>query len=159
MTKGKFLGMGMAKKICLVCTGFLFALLVPAITAEPSAGSEEKSAPLQATVAADKEGEPKTTFLTNTAKIFGRWQGSTLTRGDIVRAIWIAEAFGKEERDAKITEGQVTADKPDDRGIFSLARPEGGWPIGHYRLEIYVGDKLAAAVKFKIEEDVTVQVE
>ena len=70
-----------------------------------------------------------------------------------------AEAFGKEERDAKITEAQVTADRPDDRGIFSLRRPEGGWPVGRYRLEIYVGDQLAAAVKFKIEEDVTVQVE
>jgi hypothetical protein len=159
MAKGKFLGMGMVKKAGLVCTGFLFALLTQAVTAEPSPGSEEKSAPLQATVAADKEGEPKTTFVTNTAKIFGRWQGSSLKAGDVIRAIWIAEAFGKEERDAKITEGRVTADRPDERGIFSLARPEGGWPIGRYRLEIYIGEKLAAAVKFKIEEDVTVQVE
>ena len=159
MTKGKFLGMGMVKKVGFVCTGFLVVLHAQSMAAEPSPSSEEKPAPLQATVAADKEGEPKTTFLTNTAKIFGRWQGSTLKTGETIRAIWIAEAFGKEERDAKITEGQVTADKPDDRGIFSLARPDGGWPIGHYRLEIYVSDKLAAAVKFKIEEDVTVQVE
>jgi len=151
--------MAMVKKAGLFCAGFLVVLLAEGIAAEPSPGSEEKSAPLQATVAADKEGEPKTTFLTNTAKIFGRWQGSSLKTGEVIRAIWIAEAFGKEERDAKITEGQVTADRPDDRGIFSLARPDGGWPIGRYRLEIYVGDKLAAAVKFKIEEDVTVQVE
>jgi hypothetical protein len=146
-------------KLGWVCTGLLFLLLGQVVAAEPSAGPEEKSTPLQATVAADKEGEPKTTFLTNTPKIFGRWQGSSLKRGDVVRAIWIAEAFGKEERDAKITEAQVTADKADDRGVFSLARPEGGWPVGHYRFEIYVQDGLAASVKFKIEEDATVQVE
>jgi hypothetical protein len=139
--------------------GIILILLAHPLMAEPSPDSEEKSAPLQATVAADKEGEPKTTFLTNTAKIYGRWQGSSLKSGEIVHAIWVAEAFGKEERDAKITEAQVAADRADDRGIFSLARPEGGWPIGHYRLEIYVADKLAASVKFKIEEDVSVQVE
>lgn len=141
-------------------SGLLLTLLVRDVNADPYPyPSEDRPAPLQATVAAEKEGEAKTTFLTNTAKIFGRWQGATLKQGDIVRAIWVAEAFGKEERDAKITEAQVTADRPDDRGIFSLARPDGGWPVGHYRLEIYVGDQLAASVKFKIEEDVTVQVE
>ena len=150
--------MGTVKHLGCAC-GLLLALLARGVNAEPSAASEEKPAPLQVTLAADRQGQPKTTFLTDTAKIFARWQGSTLKPGDIVRAIWIAEAFGKEERDAKITEGQVAADKPDERGIFSLARPEGGWPIGRYRLEIYVGDQLAAAVKFKIEEDVTVQVE
>ena len=149
----------MAMKIGFVCTGSIFVLLAHAMAAEPSEKSEEMPAPLQATVAADKEGEPKTDFLTNTAKIFGRWQGSSLKSGEVIRAIWVAEAFGKEERDAKITEGQVTADKPDDHGVFSLARPEGGWPVGHYRFEIYVDNKLAASVKFKIEEDVNVQVE
>jgi hypothetical protein len=142
-----------------LCTGFLLLLLGQIAAAEPSPSSEEKPTPLQASVAADKEGEPRATFLTNTPKIFGRWQGSTLKPGDIVHAIWIAEAFGKEERDAKITEAQITADKADDRGIFSLARPEGGWPVGHYRFEIYVGDALAVSVNFKIEEDVTVRVE
>jgi hypothetical protein len=150
--------MGLFMKAGFVWFGFIFILLARAM-AEPAPDSDGKSAPLQATVAADKEGEPKTTFLTNTAKIFGRWQGSSLKSGDVVRAIWVAEAFGNEERDAKITEAQVTADKPNDHGIFSLARPDGGWPIGHYRLEIYVGENLAASVKFKIEEDVSVQVE
>jgi hypothetical protein len=140
-------------------SGLLLSLLAQAAIADPLAGSEEKSAPLQATVAGDKDGEPKSTFLADTAKIFGRWQGASLKSGDIVRAVWIAEAFGSEQRDAKITEAQVTADKADDRGIFSLARPEGGWPIGRYRFEIFVGDKLVASVKFKIEEDVSVQVE
>jgi hypothetical protein len=146
-------------KAAFVCTGLLFIALARLMATEPVPALEEKPAPVQATVAADKDGEPKTVFLTNTPKIFGRWQGSTLKAGDVVRAIWIAESFGKEERDAKITEAQVVADKPDDRGIFALARPEGGWPVGPYRLEIYVGNQLAVAVKFKIQEDITVQVE
>jgi len=30
-----------------------------------------------------------------------------------------------------------------DGGVFSLSKPTKGWPVGKYRLEIYVGDDLA----------------
>ena len=78
--------------------------------------------------------------------------------GDIVRAVWIAESFSYTQKDVKITEGETRAYKPDDDGIFSLMRPEGGWPIGRYRLEFYVHDRLVETVRFSIEQDVTVEV-
>src|SRR3954463_11683604 len=135
----------------LLFAGSLLVLCVRFVKAEPAPESGESPSPIQATVASEKEGEAKTAFLTNTPKIYGRWQGSSLTAGDIIRAVWVAEAFGKEERDAKITEAEVKAQKASDGGIFSLARPEGGWPIGRYRLELYIDNKLATAVKFKVE--------
>jgi hypothetical protein len=113
---------------------------------------------LHAFVSARRDGQPAKRFLSGNAKIYGLWKGDALKAGDIVRAVWVAESFGYERKDVKITEWAVTAYKRDDDGIFSLARPVGGWPIGPYRLEFYVADKLADTVRFTIEQDVTVEV-
>lgn len=113
---------------------------------------------IHAFVANKTDGEPTKKFFTDSTKIYGIWQGEALKAGDIIHAVWVAEAFGYSRKDVRITHGETTAYKPDDYGIFSLARPVAGWPVGRYRLELYVGSKLAATVKFSIEEDVTVEV-
>ena len=113
---------------------------------------------LHAFVAMKKDGESTKKFMTGAPKIYGIWQVQSLKAGDSVRAVWIAESFGYTQKDVKITEAAVTAYKPDDDGVFVLARPEGAWPIGRYRLEFYVRDKLAETVRFTIEQDVTVEV-
>ena len=38
-----------------------------------------------------------------------------------------------------------------DGGVFSLSKPTKGWPVGKYRVEIYVNDKLADTVKFTVK--------
>jgi hypothetical protein len=144
----------------------LLLILVLAATgraADPAATHKPSPSPkggklLHVFVAAAKDGAPTKNFLSGNLKIYGLWKGDALKAGDTVRAVWVAESFGYERKDVKITEGKVTAYKRDDDGIFSLARPTGGWPIGSYRLELYVGDKLADTVRFTIEEDVTVEV-
>jgi hypothetical protein len=114
---------------------------------------------LHATLARDRNGEPTTTFRSDSAKIYTFWKGNTLKAGDKIRAVWIAEGIGYTAlKDAKITEASATAYKPDDNGSFALARPKGGWPAGKYRLELYVGDRLAETLKFTIDSDVTVEV-
>lgn len=112
---------------------------------------------LQATLGEKTGGETKTKFSTDTAKISAFWKGQSLNAGDKLRAVWIAEGHGG-LKDATITEGSVIAYKPDDDGIFSLASPKGGWPIGKYRVEIYVGSKLAETLKFTIEPGVTIDI-
>ena len=52
----------------------------------------------------------------------------------------------------KIDEPIINAKGDMDDGVFSLSKPNDGWPIGKYRFEIYVGDKLATTVKFTVEE-------
>ncbi len=113
---------------------------------------------LHATLADRKGGEIKTKFFASTPGIYAIWKGDALKSGDKVRAVWIAEDVGFiAPRDTKITEASVTAERPDDHGVFSLARPKGGWPVGKYRFEIYVGYDLADKVSFTIEKDVTVE--
>jgi hypothetical protein len=140
---------------------FLAVPLLAAGGAEPGgspAGSAAPAKVMHALVSAKKEGHGTSKFLSGTPKIYGVWKGEALKAGDIVRAIWIAESFGYPQKDVGIAEGETTAYKPDDDGIFSLVRPPGGWPIGRYRLEFYVQDRLAETVRFTIEQDVTVEV-
>jgi len=140
---------------------FLLALTIATGAAEPAGSPAESAGPLKvlhAVVSAKKEGRGTKKFLSGTTKIYGLWKGDALKAGDIVRAIWIAESFGYPQKDVNIAEGETTAYKPDDDGIFSLIRPPGGWPIGRYRLEFYVHDRLAETVRFAIEQDVTVEV-
>jgi hypothetical protein len=118
----------------------------------------DKRKVLHAFVARKKDGSPAKTFLSGAKKIYGIWKGEGLRAGDVVHAVWISEAWEPGSKDVTITEADVVAYKPDDDGIFSLLRPEGGWPIGHYRLEFYVRGRLVDTVRFSVDEDVTVQV-
>ena len=40
--------------------------------------------------------------------------------------------------------------EPTSNGLFSLSRPNTGWPIGSYRVEIYSDESLIDTVKFNI---------
>jgi hypothetical protein len=131
----------------LVCGGF-----------EAAAQSTNGKKLLHAVVAKSEDAPPMTKFTTDDPKIYALWKGTALKAGDRVHAIWIAEAFGASSKDVQITDGSVIAYKPDDDGVFVLASPEGGWPAGRYRVDFYVGDKLAEAVRFTIEPGATIEV-
>ncbi|MEP6603774.1 MAG: hypothetical protein ABJB69_07500 [Spartobacteria bacterium] len=109
---------------------------------------------VHAVLAKDKDSEPTAIFSSDTPKISAFWKGKGLQLGDRLHAVWIAEDLGMEDRrDSKIMEARVRAYKPDDDGAFSLARPKEGWPLGKYRFELYVEDKLTETLKFTIESN------
>ena len=141
---------------------FLILLISPygISRAEPTASVSPSPSTklLHAFLAKNKEGDPTASFLSDASKLYAFWQGDALKAGDKVRAIWVAEGLGRGLRDTKIAQASTTAYKPDDDGAFALARPPGGWPVGKYRVEVYVGDKLVENLKFKIEPGVVVEV-
>jgi hypothetical protein len=49
---------------------------------------------IHAFVANKTDGEPTKNFFTDSTKIYGIWQGEALKAGDIIHAVWVAEAFG-----------------------------------------------------------------
>ena len=129
----------------------------PAPSATPR-GAPANQKLLHAFVAREKTGRPVRSFLSGANRIYGIWKGTALRAGDTVHAVWIAEAWDSQSKEVTVTEGETVAYKPDDDGIFTLLRPEGGWPLGRYRLEFYVRGQLAETVRFSIDEDVTVQI-
>jgi hypothetical protein len=49
-----------------------------------------------------------------------------------------------------VDEASATVETQNAHGIFALARPEDGWAIGDYRVELYVDGVLVDAAKLKI---------
>jgi hypothetical protein len=106
---------------------------------------------LAVSLAKERFGKPTTTFSSNTPEIYARWQGQRLRQGADVKAVWIAEDIGEDfPHDYKVDEASVVAESPTAQGAFTLARPEGGWAPGDYRVEFYVDDILVDTVKLKI---------
>jgi hypothetical protein len=96
-------------------------------------------------------GESRTTFQSVAPKIYARWQGHGLRSQAKIRVLWIAENVeGVAPPDYTIDEATTIATAPDSHGVFTLGRPEGGWTPGIYRVEFYVNDVFADAVKLKI---------
>ena len=146
--------------------GWLIIILLAAFTADadPWVGNPpepRKTEPkvLHVVLSKDAESEPTNKFFSDTAKIDAFWKSNGLKAGDKIRAIWIAEDVGiAAPKNSKITEASATAYKPDDDGAFALSRPEGGWPVGKYRLEIFIDQKLAETLRFTIDKGVTIEV-
>ena len=70
--------------------------------------------------------------------------------GAKTRSVWIAEDVGKAAPpNYKIAEKTLVLPFLDS-GAFSLSKPNKGFPVGSYRLEIDLGDKLAKTLKFRV---------
>jgi hypothetical protein len=101
--------------------------------------------------AKDKDSKPTTSFAADVAKVYAFFKTTGIKNGDTVRGVFIAEDVGDAApKETKIDESSLTADKADFSGAFSLSKPTNGWPVGSYRVEIYLGDKLATTGKFTI---------
>jgi hypothetical protein len=137
-------------KICMKC--FLSIAVFTLICAVHLSAADVT---VEAVTAEDKDSEPTDLFSADVAKIYAFFKSKGSTKGDKFRGVFIAEDVGDAApANTKIDEATVTADKEDATGSFSLSKPDNGWPVGKYRVDIYVGDsdKPATSVKFDIEE-------
>jgi hypothetical protein len=116
--------------------------------------ADTKDKLLHATLVEELGGELKTSFESDVPKIYALWSGDAIKVGDKVRGVWIADDVGDAApKNTKIDEATVTAAETNQEGNFSISKPDKGWPAGKYRLELYVGDKLAQTLKFSIGDD------
>lgn len=96
---------------------------------------------------------PTTTFAPDTAKIFCVWKAVGIKAATALRGVWIAEDVGKAAPpNYKIDEATLHLPFANE-GSFTLSKPNSGFPVGKYRLEIYVGTDLLKTVPFTIEAE------
>ncbi len=128
-----------------------FALLTVLLTVSSGvvlAGGQK----VEAVIAKDKDTRPAKSFSANVPKLYAFFRTSGVEKGETLRGVWIAEDVGDAApKEAKIDEVSLTADDDNFYGAFSLSRPTKGWPAGKYRVDIYVGDKLATSVNFTVK--------
>ena len=66
-------------------------------------------------------------------------------------AAWIAEKTDAAPANYKIDSTDLTAKAGMDEATFTLSKPNNGWPVGKYRLEIYLGGKLVKSMPFSVK--------
>ena len=107
---------------------------------------------VRAVMTTDPEDEPVTSFTADTPKLFAMFKTTGIKNGDRLRGVLIAEDVGDvAQANTKVLEKTLTLEEDTDDGDFAFSKPTKGWPVGKYRVEIYVNDDLAKTVKFTIE--------
>jgi outer membrane usher protein FimD/PapC len=98
------------------------------------------------------EDEPVTSFAADTPKLFAMFKTTGIKNGDKLRGVLIAEDVGDvAPANTKVLEKTLTLEEDTDDGDFKFSKPTKGWPVGKYRVEIYVNDDLATTLDFTIK--------
>jgi len=106
---------------------------------------------IEAVTAKDQDPKPTNAFAADTAKLYTFFRSTDTKAGDKIRSVWIADDVGEAApKGTKIDEATLTADKDNFNGAFSMTKPDKGWPVGQYHVDIYDGDQLATSVTFSI---------
>ena len=106
---------------------------------------------VEAVIAVDGDTKPATSFASDTPKLHAFFRSKGTVKGGMLRGVWIAEDVGDAApANTKIDEATITGDGDDFQGAFSLSKPDKGWPVGKYKVEIYNGEELAVTVRFTI---------
>ena len=101
---------------------------------------------------AGPQDPPSTTFASNTPTLYAIFKTEGAKAGDKIRGVLIAEDVGDvAPANAKVLETILDMEGDTEAGDFSFSKPTSGWPVGKYRVEIYVNDKLATTAKFTIK--------
>src|SRR5882724_62186 len=100
---------------------------------------------------AGPQDPPSTTFATNTPTLYAIFKTEGAKTGDKIRGVLIAEDVGDvAPANTKVLETILDVEGDTEVGDFSFSKPTNGWPVGKYRVEIYVNDELATTAKFTI---------
>ena len=103
------------------------------------------------TMSKKEDGPAMASFNASDPAIYATNKG-LLKKGDKVRFVWIIEDGGKTiNPNAKVSEYTGTANGLDNGKEFShLDKPASGWPLGKWRVDIYVNDVKTTSAKFTI---------
>jgi hypothetical protein len=98
-----------------------------------------------------KGGPPKSTFKPQTEKIFLHANLVDVPSGAKVRSDWIAvNTNGAAPANYKIDSVELKIGKLVNSVDFNFSKPTKGWPVGDYRIDLFIDDKPATNVKFTV---------
>jgi hypothetical protein len=100
----------------------------------------------------DKDSKAeKTSFAPDTPNVYAVFMLADVPANSNIKSVWIAEKTDVAAENYKIDETSLTMGGSANSGNFSLSRPTNGWPAGQYRVEFYIGEKLAHTARFQVE--------
>jgi hypothetical protein len=98
----------------------------------------------------DNDGTDTKVFAIDTPKIFLHADLEDAVDDTKVSSTWIAEKTDKAPPNYKIDSVELTASENMDVVTFSLSKPNAGWPVGDYRVDLFINGKPAGSAHFKV---------
>ena len=96
------------------------------------------------------EGKEMRTFKPTTAKIYVRSKLTGVDKPVKSKAEWIAVKVDGAPPNHKIDATELNAGPTMNKVQFSFSKPTAGWPVGDYRVDLFLDGKKANEVKFKV---------
>jgi hypothetical protein len=93
----------------------------------------------------------KTVFAPDTPVIYAVFVLADVPAGTTLRCVWIAEKTQVAPPDYKIDEFKIQVGGRITQGNCSFSKPTAGWPVGEYRLEMSLGERLAHTGRFRVQ--------
>ena len=130
-------------RIATLCAGILFAA---AVSAAPH---------FENIYATDSDsGDAIDSFATDAAKIYVHASMVDIPNGAKMTGTWIAiDTNGAAPPNYQIDSSDLTAGLIMNTVNFSMSKPNAGWPVGKYRVDLLIDGKPAGAAKFVVEKD------
>jgi hypothetical protein len=103
------------------------------------------------TVSDAADGEAASVIAADAAKIFVHGDLLGVVAGSRIRTDWIAVEVRGVQPDYTIDTTEVSVVPRMHKVMFSLAKPSAGWPVGSYRVDLYIDGKLATKAAYRVE--------
>lgn len=103
--------------------------------------------------AKDQDGNQPATVFSPSDTVYVVSDLSNGKAGNVVTSKWYAVSVEGIEANLKFDEADITIEDETFNGnvYFYYPPPEGGWPLGSYKVEIYFNDTLVSTVEFSVQ--------
>jgi hypothetical protein len=105
-------------------------------------------------VSDSKDGDAVESFTPSTPKIFLRAHMVDVASGAKITTSWIAvDTHGTAPPNYKIDSADFVAGVLTNTVDANLSKPNNGWPVGKYRVDLSVDGKTAGSATFEVDSD------
>ena len=129
------------------------ALAVGCGSADKADGTSASGPAFKNIVLTDEEDgkTTKSTFAKDTMRIYAYFNLEGVSMGTKINGAWICEKSDVAEPNFKIDEMSLPVVPPMNSGSFSISRPNAGWPVGEYRVDMSMDGVVKDSVKFTVK--------
>ena len=145
---------GFGMKAAAILGGVLMAAVCGLPMPCAAAGGAKPAAALGETIlGTSKDVETsQEVFAPDTPRIVLNAELRNVANGAVVRGEWIAEKTDVAPANYMIDGAEIKRTPFVNVAHFSISRPDAGWPVGAYRVDVFVSGKLAKSVRFRVAE-------
>jgi hypothetical protein len=126
---------------------FVFVLVFASMACEFSASTANIS---NAHMAVDESDSQQTTaYAPDAPAFYCHFDLNNAPDDTVVKGVWTLVSAEGYDPNQEIDSAEITGS--DDSYFFSLSRSADAWPVGQYKIDLYLNDELVQTVEFQVQ--------